>query len=257
MFNLFKSKKHHEPLNYELRKYFENSFLWLMQEFPETKIEERKILVPTKEDFPITWNKSQENAYDALRIICHNMEIDPNEVEVDFYDNGIKEFDMGTSVIFIESDPDNPEAAGLYHHEKVNGKFQISIDQALIESPDSLIATIAHELAHVKLLGEKKLEENDEMLTDFTTVFFGLGIFNANMSFQFDRKTDRWGYRILGYLKVEEWVYALALLAFIRNEDNPSWKEYLSRGIKSDFEKSLKYMIENEKEIFRFEDGDS
>lgn len=254
MFNFLKSKKKYEPLDYELRKYFENNFLWLMQEFPEPKIEEQKILLPTSDDFPIKWNRTQDNVFDALEIICGNMQINPDVIKIDFYDNGIKEINMGTSVIFTEADPENPEAAGLYHHEKVDGKFQISLDEALIEKPDSLIATIAHELSHVKLLGEKKLNENDEMLTDFATVFFGLGIFNANTAFQFYQQSDRWGYNNMGYLKIDEWAYALALFAFLRHEDNPEWKQYLSKTIKGDFEKCLQYMIDNEGEIFKFED---
>jgi len=85
------------------------------------------------------------------------MQLDPNLIELDFYDNGLKEINTGPSFIFIESDPNYPEAAGLYHHEKVDGKHSISLDEALLERPDSLIATIAHELSHVKLLGEKNL----------------------------------------------------------------------------------------------------
>jgi hypothetical protein len=254
MFNFLKSNKKFEPLDKELRKYFENNFLWLMQEFPEPKIEERKILTPTNKDFPIKWNKSQKNAIEALKIICDNMQLDPNEIKLDFYDNGIKEIDMGTSVIFMESDPNNPEAAGLYHHEKVDGKYSISLDEALLERPENLIATIAHELSHVKLLGEIMLDQNDEMLTDFTTVFFGLGIFNANCAFQFYNQNDRWGHSNLGYLKIDEWAYALALMAFIRHEDEPEWKQFLSKTIKSDFEKCLSYMIDNQEEIFKFDD---
>ncbi|UCS94955.1 hypothetical protein KZP23_08070 [Echinicola marina] len=254
MFNFLKSNKKYVPLDKELRKYFENNFLWLMQEFPDPKIEERKILRPTTEDFPIQWNKSQENAFEALDIICGNMQIVPDMIALDFYDNGIKEINMGTSVIFMESDPDSLEAAGRYHHEKVNGKHLISLDQALLEKPDDLIATIAHELSHVKLLGEEKIDQNDEMLTDFTTVFFGLGIFNANTAFQFYNQTDRWGYSNFGYLKIDEWAYALALFAFVRHEDEPGWKQYLGKTIKKDFEKCLGYMIDNEEEIFKFDE---
>lgn len=256
MFNFFKSNRNYEPLNKELRKYFEANFLWLMQEFPKPKIENLKILTPTTSDFPIKWNSSHENAMEVLNIVCSNMQINPNEIELDFYDNGPKEIDMGTSVIFIESDPENPEAAGLYHHKKIGGKHKISLDQALLKNPDCLIATIAHELSHVKLLGEKKLEQNDEMLTDFATVFFGVGIFNANCAFQFYNQNDSWGYSNLGYLKIEEWAYALALLAFIRKEDEPHWKQFLSKSIKKDFEKCLSYMIENEAEIFKIEEDD-
>ncbi len=161
---------------------------------------------------------------------------------------------MGTSTIFIETDPNRPDAAGLYHHEKTNGKYHISLDEALLQKPENLIATIAHELAHVKLLGENKLDENDEMLTDFATVFFGLGIFNANTAFQFYNNGDQWGYSNLGYLKLDDWAYALALLAFIRHEDEPTCKQHLSKSIKNDFEKCLRYMITNEEEIFKFDE---
>ncbi|MFN9800243.1 MAG: hypothetical protein ACK54P_09535, partial [Bacteroidota bacterium] len=132
MFNFFKSNKKYEPLDREHRKYFENNFLWLMQEFPELKIEDRRILTPTISDFPIKWNKSRDNAIEALKIISGNMDLDPNEIKVDFYDNGLKEINMGTSVIFLESDPENPEVAGLYHDEKVDGKYSISLDEALL-----------------------------------------------------------------------------------------------------------------------------
>lgn len=254
MFNFLKSNKKYQPLDKDSRKYFENNLLWLIQEFPEPDIEDRKILSPSPEDFPINWTGSAENIAETLRIICDNMQLNPDEIEIDFFNNGIKEINMGNSSIFLESDPENPEASGLYHHEKIDGKYHISIDESLLNRPESLIATIAHELSHVKLLGEKKMEENDEMLTDFATVFFGLGIFNANTAFEFYNQEDSWGYSNAGYLKIEEWAYSLALFAFIRNEDGGKWKKYLSKTIKSDFEKCLQYLIENEEDIFKFED---
>jgi hypothetical protein len=208
MFNFFRSNKKYEPLNKESRKYFENNFLWLMQEFPEPKFEERKVLTPTPGDFPIKWNKSKGNVFEAMQIVCDNMQIKPDNINVDFFSNGLKEINMGSSVIFMESDPEKSESAGLYHHAKEGEMFNISLDEALLERPDVLIATIAHELSHVKLLGGNKIEENDEMLTDLTTVFFGLGIFNANSAFQFYSQSDRWGYSKLGYLNIEEWAYA-------------------------------------------------
>ena len=254
MFKFLKSNKKYEPLDKELRKYFENNLIWLTQEFPEPDIEKRKILCPTNNDFPIVWKYSKDNALEVLKIISENMQIDFNEIELDFYENGIKEINVGASSIFMQTDPNVQDSAGFFLNEKENGKFIISLDESLLEKPDILIATVAHELSHVKLLGEQRIDENDEMLTDFATVFFGLGIFNANAAFQFYNEPDRWGYSNLGYLKIEEWAYALALFAFIRQEDNPQWQQYLSKTIKSEFEKSLQYMIENEDDIFMFDD---
>lgn len=49
-----------------------------------------------------------------------------------------------------------------------------------LDEPEHMIATLAHEIAHIKLLGENRMEENDEIMTDLKTLFFGLGVFNAN-----------------------------------------------------------------------------
>lgn len=251
MFGLFKSRKPLEPLDHERRKYFENNLLWLNQEFPEPPLHQRKIFTPTEQDFPIKWNHPEESARQALKIIAENMQLGCNEIELDFYDNGIKELNMGGSPIFLETDPETPEAAGLYHHKNDNGQYEISLSTEAIKRPDTLIATIAHELSHVKLLGQKGLEENDECLTDLATVFFGFGVFNANTAFQFYQASDRWGYSNLGYLKQEEWAYAIALLAFLRNEDEPAWSKYLNVTLKKDFERSLEYLVENEQFLFQ------
>ena len=53
-----------------------------------------------------------------------------------------------------------------------------------LDEPENMVAVLAHEIAHIKLPGESRMEENDERITDLTTIFFGLGIFNANAAFQ-------------------------------------------------------------------------
>lgn len=157
---------------------------------------------------------------------------------------------MGTSVIFMEHDPENAIPAGTYEPSTEDGKYIISLQEETLKEPEILISTLAHEIAHVKLLGEQRMEENDELLTDFCSAFFGFGVLSANTAFQFIRQTDRWGYQAFGYTLLEEWGYALALLAFVREEDNPEWASYLNETVRHDFQKSLDYMIEHEDEIF-------
>jgi len=251
--NLFKSKKIYEPLDYEQRKYFEHNILWLNENFPEPSLEKRKVFVPTESDFPIKWNGSKKNAFEVLKIVSENMQLNPKEIEIDFYKEGLTEVNTGSSVIFLENDARDTFTGGLYYGKNENGKYEVSININLLNNQEALIATTAHELCHIKLLDEKKLEENDEYLTDLATVFFGFGIFSANSSFQFYQQNDRWGYGTSGYLKCDEWAYSLALFAFLRNENNPQWSEFLNPSIKKDFEKNLLYVLENENEIFNFE----
>ncbi|MFA5620801.1 MAG: hypothetical protein WDA08_10900 [Weeksellaceae bacterium] len=251
MFKFFKSNRNYEPLDFELRNYFENCLLWLKQEFPNPPLENRKVLTPTFEDFPIKWNQSEENAFDVLKIVCQNMQINESKVIMDFFQNAPKEINSGSQKIFLKKEEGASDSIGFYLHKNQKGKYGIAIDADLLNSPENLIATIAHELCHLKLLGEKKLKDNDEILTDYSTVFFGLGIFNANASFQFNNNSEFWEYRSSGYMKISEWAYGLAIFALLRKESNPTWSKYLSKSVKSEFDKCLKYVFENEKDIFK------
>jgi hypothetical protein len=109
----------------------------------------------------------------------------------------------------------------------------------------SVIGTIAHELGHVRLLGEGRVHggfEDHEPLTDLLTVFFGLGIFTANSAFIFDASSVGWQAQRRGYLDEEMLGYALALFALMRGERSPTWSRYLEGSISTYFKNGLKYL---------------
>ncbi len=87
----------------------------------------------------------------------------------------------------IESE--EKDAAGYYWKDD---KEIVAIEASNLGDPMALVGTIAHELAQCRLLGEKRITSeavDHESLTDLTTVFFGMGIFNANSSFRFSQWT--------------------------------------------------------------------
>lgn len=142
-------------------------------------------------------------------------------------------------------------AVGTYQNRR--GKQIISLETTDAANPTNLIATIAHELGHAKLLGENRLDadsEDHEPLTDLTTVFFGMGIFTANSAFVFQQWTDTfsqgWQATTHGYLSEEMFGYALALFAFMRGEDKPEWTTYLETNVLSYCKSSLKYLLKTE-----------
>lgn len=112
-----------------------------------------------------------------------------------------------------------------------------------------MYAVIEYKLCNVKLLGELNLDFNDELLTDLTTVFFGLGIFNANDSFRFYQNTNNWGHQSTGYLTSNEWSYSLALFTYSQGNMNPEWKVYLNKTIRKDMERCLSWIEKNEDEL--------
>lgn len=201
MFRLFQSKKPFEPLNQELRTWIEDVIHWLSQEFPTPSIQDRKTIIPTPEYFPFKWSSSQETAINTLEVVAPIMEVIPEDIDLQFFESDQREIDTGTTTLFLQHDSDYQSAAGLYYGKNENDKYLIELDMNNLKDAESTIATIAHELAHVKLLGENRIEENDELLTDLTTVFFGFGIFGANSCFQFRSSKEKWEYRHAGYLK--------------------------------------------------------
>ena len=104
------------------------------------------------------------------------MDVNPELVEVDFFCDR----DETAARHRTGNEGEYSGAAGLYFNKTSQEKRKkIAINESQFKNPTKLVATIAHELGHVILLGGGKVSpENDghEYLTDLLTVFYGLGI---------------------------------------------------------------------------------
>jgi hypothetical protein len=107
--------------------------------------------------------------------VCGYMGVVPDLVALMFVADAGKVWLVNGSGDFL------PHAAGTY--QEGERKFLIKIDKSGLGDPMGLVGTMAHELAHVLLLGEGRVMSDvydNELLTDLTVVFHGLGIFLAN-----------------------------------------------------------------------------
>lgn len=254
MFNLFSKKDNNEcPIDPEMRLWMENAFLWLATQFGQDNIADKSMLFPTPENFPIRYDGSIESLIKTGEIVALQMEIDFNEINLDVYEQNVQEFsgDLGHK-IWTELDKDSEEqlSVGLYFGKNEQDKYDIFVERKNLTDPENLVATLAHEFSHIKLLGEKRLDFNDENLTDLTPVVFGLGIFNANSAYKEWKSFDSYGHNNVGYLKQREWGYALALYAYFRQEENSEWTKFLTPNIKSDFNKSMNFILANKDKVF-------
>ena len=235
-------------VNAETREWLDECFVWFIETFGVEKIKKVKALIPTPTDFPIKYDGQNESAIDTMKIVANQMEINPDDIMLDIYTEGQKELDTGgvfENRIFLQNIEGEKYSGGLYFGKQDDDKYHIAIEKEKLNDPIAIVATLAHELAHVKLLGEKRIEKNNEDLTDLLTIIFGLGVFNANVSFQTKSGFGSWGWSKSGYLSQMEWGYSLALYAYIRGERNPDWVKFLSLNIKSDFEKSIDFINDN------------
>jgi len=173
------------------------------------------------------------------------MDIEPGRVRLEHGDGGANPELAAHMPVHSES----TGAAGL--HEAHRGSSVLTLSSDLLDHPMALVATLAHELGHVLLLGEHRIpadRPDHEPLTDLLTVFFGLGIFGANAAFDYSQDMHgRYSYTRssrLGYLTEPMYGYALALYAWQRGETSPSWARYLDANPRAFLRRGLRYLAE-------------
>jgi len=117
-----------------------------------------------------------------------------------------------------------------------------------LADPMSLVGTLAHELAHQRLLGEGRITSDvfdNELLTDLTVVFKGLGIFLANVPRHWDGNYTNWpgtDLRKPEYMTAPMFGYVLALLAWCRGDESPDWQKHLKFGVRGEFRQGLRFL---------------
>ncbi|RZJ28074.1 MAG: hypothetical protein EOO18_13370 [Chryseobacterium sp.] len=225
------------PVEEDRRIWIERAFQLLLTLFGEAEIKKRTVLLPTGKDFPVNFDGSEQAAFETLQIVARQMEVPAEKIALDFYDENLQ--------MITEGSP-----GGMYWGKGDTGKFEISLAKEVLATPENMIATLAHEIAHIKLLGEERINENDEPLTDLATVFFGLGIFNANAAFVSFRDARSLNWSTSGYLTQMEWGYALALFAILREEMEPEWINFLTTNIRADFKQGMQFILNNPEKIF-------
>ncbi len=250
MFGLIKPKL---PITEEQQRWVDNSFLRLGSLLGSNRLFDATVVLPTPEHFPDPYDRSEASLQSMFHRVATQMRLNPAEIEVTLFVSG---HDLSRGLILFFSG-ETSDAAGLYHHDP-SAKPHISINEAQMKDPISLVAALAHELGHIILLRPKLVSRDDpdmEPLNDLLTVFLGFGIFTANSAFRFEQhSTDTshgWSAQRQGYLSEELFGYALARFAYERGEIKPSWRAYLSTNIRSYRKRSTAWLVSrNEPRLF-------
>jgi hypothetical protein len=149
-----------------------------------------------------------------------------------------------------------PGGLGEYSTRHALGTFSVEgnvpvirYDPTLLGNPSALVATLAHELAHLLTAtlddppGGDKLHEH---ATDCAAVYLGFGVFLANSARQFEQFQDAWvqGWRssTSGYLSETALVTATAMFVRLFAIDPDLARAPLKPYLQKDFAKALKYI---------------
>jgi hypothetical protein len=234
------------PVEPQDKEWIERRMLWLAEQFGRERMRTGEVVLPIARYYPDAFDASPQAAALMLARTCEYMDIDPNTVELYFYEEQSTLFDeqgrLGTS--------------GLYN--EALGKFQIGVEVSNLRDPLAMVATIAHELGHVHLLGQGRLAddaEDGEPLTDLLTVFLGMGVFTANAVIREENwhsgLISGWSMGRRGYLTMPMYGYALALFAWERGEENPEWSKVLRTDVRTAYKAGLRYLHETGDSLFQ------
>ncbi len=245
------------PISEEERLWTEEGFKRLEKLLGRRRMLDAKVVEPTAEDFPDPYDKSTEAVERLFSRVCTYMRIDRSAIELEIFQD---EAEKLREILPHWRGASGTKAAGVYVHaheqERVTDDGErssvVAIRSTMLRDPMSLVATVAHELGHVILLGGKLMSPktpDHEPMTDLLTVFLGLGIFTANSAARFKQFQDYrrvgWSMQRLGYLPETVFGYALARFATERGENEPEWARHLSPNVQSDFNHSMRWLARN------------
>lgn len=227
------------PVDQGAKRWTEDRLGWLLAQFGTQRLRDSNVIIPTRDFFPDLYDNSESAARALFARVCGFMGIAPSEVELEFYQPTHR---PGFARSLVRS---SLSWAGQF--ERRHRQNLVRVDVTLLPLPESLIAVFSHELAHQLLLGEGRICELDrdrELVTDLSTVFFGLGVFNANEClrnrFRLNRRGDEVGR--MGYLTPPTWSYALAVWCWLRRDDGSKWAKWLRPPLRRVFRRSLSYL---------------
>jgi hypothetical protein len=226
------------PVSAEDKVWAEERLRWLAAHFGLERLRSAAVVLPTPEFFPEPYGGTEADGRVVFERVCRRLKLDPGSVPMEFFAEDRAPPWLGEGR--------HEGAAGLY--ENAGWARRIQIERSALSDPVILIATAAHELAHLLLGGSSFAEgdEDHEKLTDLATVALGLGVFTANSRVREFRWSDRvaegGGLRRLGYLGQPQVGYALALYAHVRGEESPAWAGHLCLDVRSPFWAGLRYL---------------
>jgi hypothetical protein len=230
------------PCDAPSKAWIEKRLRWLCDEFDDHAFNGRPLVLPTPECFPDPYDDSERAARTLFKRVCGYMDVSPDLVHLKFVSEGGKVFLVNDAGQYL------PGAAGTYSEGREN--FIIRIDRIGLHDPMGLVGTMAHELAHLRLLGESRARADaydNELLTDLTVVVFGLGIFLANLPRNWASDNKKWpgtGLIRPEYMSRPMFGHALAHLAWFRGEEKPAWAKHLHWNARPDFKQALRYLLE-------------
>lgn len=204
------------PITNHDRQWVDEGFVRLEKLLGRQRMLRAKVILPTAEHFPDFYDQTSGTTEVLFERVCSYMDVERGNIEFEIFPDETEEL---SEILPYWRGSAGRCAAGLYipqggeqdnEGDSRKRRMIVAVRSKQLADPMSLVATIAHELGHVILLGGGLIDSetpDQEPLTDLLTVFLGLGIFTANAAARFlqfqNERRQGWSMQRLGYLPEE------------------------------------------------------
>lgn len=242
------------PVRVEEQEWIERELNWLRSQFGPAALHS-EVAPPTPEFFPDQYAGTPDEVAEVLRCVCSRMSVDETTVDLELVE--VDEEGLPRSGT-VTTGCDDAEI----RYQSGTTASVVAISSDLPSRPVALVAALAHQVGHVRLLREGRIgatRRDHEPLTDLLSVFFGLGIFAANAALDFRKRVSAdplaparnlrrsffgGGSRAHrhGYLTEPMYGYALAYYSWLRGDQDPPWATYLDTNPRVYLKHGLRYL---------------
>lgn len=235
MFGLFSPRC---PLEISIKAWIERRFRDLAAVIGGERIRKTEILTPGHSDLPAEFSGSEHEIASLFAQVCYWMDL-PHEA-----------FQLASA-----EDAQLGGASGAYIGPAApEERPRIILAQSLPQEPERLLATMAYLIAHEVLrqkFPDTARSPDASWTIDLIPACYGLGVFAANSlrrggvggcgsggcsSCGPDETATK------GVLTPTNYGHVLALLAWVRNEENPNWASSVATEVAHTMKPSLKYL---------------
>ncbi len=190
------------PVGPEQKAWIEDRMRWLAMEFGLDQRAKRPLFCQPASSFPDPYDGRPEAVWPMLHRVCGYMGVDSKPIRLAFY----------TQRTYLRDAAGLENGAAGTATRPTADSTTIRLDASKLSDPMAVVATLAHELGHVLLLGQGRISRDapdHEPLTDLITIFLGMGLYtdNSRVRDRTDRHgtTERWSIQFAGLPIPRRW----------------------------------------------------
>ena len=243
MVGFFRAKSVLDP---EVEAWHIEAWSWLLRNLGGVEDLKLSPLVrPSREWFPVSQPGGHALAREYFDIIRRHANLE--HLNPDFRPKGGDPGQLSLGSIATLR-PLQARAAGVYSRQ--GNAAAITYAPNLLSDFRGLVATLAHELAHMMLDGVAEPrppgDDAEELLTDIAVIYLGFGIFGAQTAFRFGQfqsvESQGWQTSRLGYLTEAEWAFGLSVFLALTGRGVADVSPWVKPEIAAKVKRSMAYL---------------